>query len=66
MNLVVNLFILLFILCTIYLLYIVRTPTSALFIKPDKVSKYTLKLTLTCCYMFRSTTIIREPLLEPS
>ena len=43
-----------------------HTPTNALFIKLDKVFKFTLKITLTCSYMFRSTTIIREPLLEPS
>jgi len=44
----------------------VRTPTNALFIELDKVLKFTLKITLTCSYMFRSTTIIREPSLEPS
>jgi len=44
----------------------VHTPTNALFIKFDKVSKFTLKITLTCSYMFRSTIIIREPSLEPS
>ena len=42
------------------------TPTNVLFIKLDKVLKFTLKITLTCSYMFRSRTIIREPLLEPS
>ena len=35
-------------------------------IKLDKGLKFTLKITLTCSYMFRSTTIIREPSLEPS
>jgi len=38
----------------------------ALFINLDKVLKFTLKITLTCSYMFRSTTIIREHSLEPS
>jgi len=47
-------------------IYKVHTPTNALFIKLDKVLKFTLKLTLNCSYMFRSTTIIREPSLEPS
>jgi len=43
-------------------------PTDALFIKLDKVLKFTLKITLICSYMFRSlnTTIIREPSLDPS
>jgi len=44
----------------------VHTPTNELFIKFDKVLKFTLKITLTCSYMFRSTTIIRKPSLEPS
>jgi len=45
----------------------VHMPTNALFIKPDKVLKFTLKISLTCSYMFRSlsTTIIRKPSLEP-
>ena len=34
--------------------YKVRTPTNALFIELDKVLKFTLKITLTCYYMFRS------------
>jgi len=46
--------------------YKVHTPTNALFIKLDKVLKFTLNITLTCSYMFQSTTIIREPILEPS
>jgi len=41
--------------------YKVHTPTNALFLKLDKVLKFTLKLTLTCSNMFRSMTIIREP-----
>jgi len=44
----------------------VHTPTNSLFIKLDNVLIFTLKITLTCSYMFRSTTIIREPSLEPS
>jgi len=48
------------------IVYKVHTPTNALFIKFGEVVKFTLKITLTCCYMFRSTTIIREPSLEPS
>ena len=53
--------------CTVYFyIYKVHTPTNALFIKLDKVLKFTLKITLTCSYMFRSTTVIREPSLEPS
>jgi len=44
----------------------VYTPTNALFIKLDKVLKFTSKITLTRSYMFRSTTIIREPSLKPS
>ena len=46
--------------------YKVHTPTNALFIKLDKVLKFMLKITLACSYMFRSTTIITEPSLEPS
>jgi len=46
--------------------YKVHTPTNALFIKLDKVLKFILKITLTCCYMFRSTAITMEPSLEPS
>jgi len=49
-------------------IYKVHTSTNTLFIKLDKVLKFTLKATLTCSYMFLSlnTTIIREPSLEPS
>jgi len=47
-------------------IYKVQTPINALFIILDKVLKFTLKITLTCSYMFRSTTIIRKPSLEPS
>jgi len=47
-------------------IYKVHIPTNALFIKLDKVLKFTLKITLTCSYMFRSPIIIREPSLEPS
>jgi len=47
-------------------IYKFHTPTNALFIKLVKVLKFTLKITLTCSYMFRSTAIIREPSLEPS
>jgi len=43
----------------------VHTPTNVHFIKLDRVLKFTLKITLTCSYMFQSTTIIREPSLEP-
>ena len=43
----------------------VHTPTNEIFMKLDKVLKFTLKITLTCSYMFRSTAIIREPSLEP-
>jgi hypothetical protein len=46
--------------------YTVHILTNALFIKLDKVLKFTLKITFTCSYMFRSTAIIREPSLEPS
>ena len=31
-----------------------------------KFSNFALKIPLTCFYVFRSTTIIREPSLEPS
>ena len=44
----------------------VHTRKNALFIKLDEVLKFTLKITLSCSYMFRSTAIIREPSLEPS
>jgi len=44
----------------------VLTPTNALYIKLGKVLNFTLKIILTCSYMFRSTTIIREHSLEPS
>ena len=47
-------------------IYRVHTPTDALFTKHDKVLKFTLKITFTCSYMFRSTTVIREPSLELS
>jgi len=49
-------------------IYTFHTPTNELFIKLDKVLKFTLKITLTCCYMFRSlsTTIIREHSLKPN
>jgi len=50
----------------VFEIYKVHTPTNALFIKLDKVLKFTLRVTLTCSYMFRSTTIIREPSLGPS
>ena len=43
----------------------VHTPTNAFFIKLDKVLKFTLKITLTCSFKFRSTTIIRELSHEP-
>jgi len=36
------------------------------FTKLDKVLKFTLKITLTCSFVFRSTTIIRKPSLEPN
>jgi len=53
--------------CTVHFdLYTVHTPTSASLIKLDKILKSALKITLTCPYMFRSTTNIREPSLEPS
>ena len=52
--------------CTVHFdIYKVHSPTSALFIKLDKIN-FTLKITLACSYMFRSTTIIMEPSLEPS
>jgi len=41
-------------------IYKVRTPTNALFITLDNVLIFTLKLTLTYSYMFRSTAIIRN------
>jgi len=44
----------------------VHTPVNALFIKLDEVLNFTLIIYLTCSYMFRSTTIIRELSLEPS
>jgi len=47
-------------------IYKVRTPTNALFIQLDNVLKFTLKITSTCSYMFRSMIIIRDPSLEPS
>jgi len=47
-------------------IYKLHTPTNALFIKLEQVLKFRLKSTLTCSYMFWSTTIIREPSLEPS
>ena len=47
-------------------IYKVHTPTNGLFIKLDKVLKFTLKITLACSYMLLSMTIIRVPLLEPS
>jgi len=60
-------FIVFFCPCTVHLdICKVHTPTNALYIKLDKVLKCILKITLTCSYMFRSTTIIREPSLEPS
>jgi len=46
--------------------YKVHIPTNALFIKLDNFLKFTLKITLTYYYMFRSTSIISEPSLEPS
>jgi len=36
-------------------IYKVHTPTNALFIKLDKVSKFTLKITLTCSYSTQQT-----------
>jgi len=47
-------------------IYKVHLPTNALFIKLDRVLKFTLQITLACSYVFRSTTIIREPSLDPS
>ena len=52
--------------CVCVCVYKGHSPTNALFIKLDKVLKFTLKITLACSYMFRSMTIIREPSLEPS
>jgi len=53
--------------CTVHFdIHKVHTPTNALFIKLDNILKFTSKITLICSYMFRSTTIIREPSLEPS
>ena len=55
--------------CTVHFdIYTVHTPTNALYIKLDKVLKFTLKITSTCSYMFRSfsTIIVREPSSEPS
>jgi len=52
--------------CNFFFLNEVHTPTNVLFIKLDKVSKFTLKITSTCSYVFRSTTIIREYSPEPS
>ena len=48
--------------------YKVYTPTNSLFIKLDKVLKFTLKITSTCSHMFRSLrmAIIRKPSSEPS
>jgi len=52
--------------CTVHFdIYKVHTPTNVHFIKLDRVLKFTLKITLTCSYMFQSTTIIREPSLDP-
>jgi len=45
-------------------IYKVHSPTNALE-KLEKSLKFTLKITLVCSYMFRTTTIIREPSLEP-
>ena len=49
-------------------IYQVHTPTNALFIKLDKLLKFTLKITSTCSHMFRSlsTTRIRESSLDPN
>ena len=46
-------------------LYKVHTSTNALCIKLNKLLKFTLKIILAWSYMFRSTTIMREPTLEP-
>jgi len=44
--------------CAVHVdIYKVHSATNALFIKTDKVLKFTLKITLTCSYMFRSTTV---------
>ena len=48
------------------IMYKVHTPANVLFIKLEKSFKIYIKITLTCSYMFRPTTIIREPSLEPS
>ena len=51
--------------CTVHFdNYTVHTPTNSHFIKLDKVLKFVLKITLTCSYMFRSTTVIRETSLS--
>ena len=53
--------------CTVHFdIYKVHSPTNAHFIKLDRVSKFTLKITSAFSYMFQSTTIMREPSLEPS
>jgi hypothetical protein len=53
--------------CTVHFgIYKVHTQTNELFIKLDNVLKFTLKITLTCPYMFRPMTIIREFSLDPS
>ena len=55
--------------CTVHFdIYKDHSPTNKLFIKLDKVLKFTLKINSTCFYMFRSlsTTIIREPSLKHS
>jgi len=47
-----------FYLCTVHFdIYEVHTPKNVLFIKSDKVLKFTLKITFTCPYMLWSTTI---------
>jgi len=38
--------------------YKVNSPTNVLFIKLDKILKFTLKITLNCSYVFRSAVII--------
>ena len=39
--------------CTVhFVIYKVLTPTNALFIKLDNVLNFTLKITLTCSYIF--------------
>jgi len=48
-----NLLIVVFYLCSVnFDTYKVDIPTNALFIKLDKVLKFTLKITLTCSYIF--------------